>query len=320
MTYRRHGQALGALGQATAPGLRPFDQLTKEGVRYDLMWGLVDSDQDLQAMRDRLVVLKAMMPADAVRDPDGRLREESPFLSGLLSFWTRASGNKALWPGWQCGDTRCFNFGPNNGDSRQVRINEAMWNLLGQANTQEPWTATDRGFVLVRQSDPLLANYIRARLLAGGYISAADDVSVQDGSAFSLGLLRFYSDAREQGVPVGAWAGMSASGGCPTHTFPDGSCYNFGPHTATESSGHMIRLSPDLLNVLVNTTVQPRLALASQAVAGALKRTTTRPALFGSAVPGAVAPIPVQRLAISKSLPLNTGALATLRSALTKVS
>jgi hypothetical protein len=295
---------VGGLGQVPTGQLAPlrsFDSLPKEGVRWDILWALVDDDPTLQTLKDRLVAFRAMAPEEPLRDPDGRLRDTSPFINSMRNYWTRASSNPNLWPGVRA--DQWFNFGPNNGDSRQLRISQAMWELLNGGDTQRPWKATDAGFVRLRPSDRLYNTIIRDRLRALGYIDSSVDASIADDSVFVAALKRYWQEARDGGADLGPWAGDPGSGGCPTSSDAWGNCYNFGPNTSGE-----IRLSPQLLDSLVNTVANPRTRVAAQGFTSGLANLRTRPPVITAV--GALQP----------SAALNRPSPAVMKSALRAIS
>lgn len=288
MSYR-HSMGL---GQAPSGPLPPFSSLPKEGVRYGVEWALVSDDAVLEQIKRILVAAKAMASDEAIRNGEGKLTDEGAFITALGNLWFRNGKNPALWPSEFREAGINFNFGPTNNGGTQLRINEAMWNLLQSMSPAKPWAPyyagkeRDIAHSRVRLSDPLLRRDIRNRLVQLGYIDAKVDPNVADGSEFSEAIKRYYTEARQQSLPVGSWAGWTASGGCGGNDV-FGECINYGPNV----DGTGIRLHVDLLDSLVNGLHNPRLALTQQAAREAVLATRVKPPLYGS-LPGEKAPAP----------------------------
>lgn len=250
MRYRGLGQVAGRTI------LRPFDELPKEGERFNDVWALVSDQPTIQALRTRLAELRGISP----RESDMSLSENGALVTGLKNFWLRASSDPDLWPGVH--SHQWYNFGPtNNADGvGQIRINRRMWDLLNSADSNQPWRETDRGFVRLRASDPILTA-ARDRLQALGYIDGSVGVSVQDDSAFVNALKSYWHELASIGVDGGAW--------------PSG--FNFGPN-----DGEKLRVSSKLLNSLVNTQDNPRRVAAVAGFTSALTGLRTKPPVIGT--------------------------------------
>lgn len=291
MTYHYYG--MGSVAVTTA--LPSFDSLTKEGVRYGVPWALVEDDPTLEQIKRILVAAKAMLSTESIRNPQGKLKDDGIFIDALRNLWIRNGRNPALWPeAFRDTDTHTinYNFGPTNNDGAQLRINQAMWQLLQNLDPNRPWSSYHEGkegeigHVRVRLGDTLLQHNIRGRLVELGYLPATGvQVSVSDGSGFSEALKRYYAEAREQGLPVGSWAGWTDTGGCGTYDV-FGACQNYGPNT----DGDQIRLHTDLIDSLVNKRHNPRIALATRGAQTGVAATRTKPPLYGS-LPGETAPV-----------------------------
>lgn len=273
--------------------LPSFDSLPKEGVRYGVPWALVSDDATLNQIKNILVRDRAMAAGDSVRGADGKMRDDGVFIEALKNWWIRHGKNPAMWPSeFRDTDTRTinYNFGPTNNDGSQLRINQALWDLL-QAPLPAPWRPYFEGkegqigHVRVRLSDRLYQNEIRSRLLELGYITPDVATSISDGSSFTEALKRYYAEARAQGMPVGSWAGWTESGGCASYDV-FGNCQNYGPAT----DGDQIRLHELLLQSLVSRLHNPRVALAAAGAASGTLATRTKPPLYGS-LPGDSAPV-----------------------------
>lgn len=278
------------LGQASSASLPAFSSLPKEGVRFGVDWALVSDDAVLEQIKRILVSAKAMAADEAIRNSQGQLTDEGLFIQALYNLWFRNGKNPALWPSEFREAGSNFNFGPTNNGGSQLRINEAMWNLLQSVSPAKPWAPYYGGrekeiaHSRVRVSDPLLRRFIRDRLLRLGYIDSTVEPNVADGSPFSEALKRYYSEAREQGLPVGSWAGWTGSGGCGSFEV-FGECVNYGPNV----DGQGIRLHVDLLDSLVNALHNPRAALTEKSARESVIATRVKPPLYGS-LPGEKAP------------------------------
>lgn len=282
MSYR-------GLGQAAEASLPPFDTLPKEGERFGDMWALVSDPSHIQAMRSRLVALRALSPIES----DMSLAEGGALVTGLRNFWIRASRNLDLWPGAH--PHQWYNFGPTNNQDGvgQIRINRRMWDLLGSADTVRPFRDVDSGYTRIRASDPLL-NAARNKLQELGYIDASIGTSVRDGSAFVDALHKYQQELANIGVDGGSW--------------PSG--FNFGPNDGDE-----LRVDPKLLNSLVNTQDNPRRAAAISTFTSALSNLRCKPPIIGS-VGSSAASTTLRTISPTLRSALLAGNSAALRTAL----
>jgi len=310
------------LGQAAPAPLPSFSSLPKEGVRYGVDWALVSDDAILEQIKRILVAAKAMASDEVIRNSEGKMTDEGLFIQALTNLWFRNGKNPAYWPTEFRDAGSNYNFGPTNNGGTQLRINEGMWDLLRNLDPSKPWTPLyggkekEIGHSRVRLSDPLLRRHIRDRLLRLGYIDTRVDPNVADGSEFSEALKRYYAEARQQGLPVGSWAGWTETGGCGSYDVL-GNCQNYGPNV----DGTGIRLHVDLLDSLVNARHNPRVALARKVAGESLLATRVKPPLYGS-IPGEPSPRqPLTRLspAAARSLPrLTSTSTASMQQALLK--
>jgi hypothetical protein len=311
VSYSRFG-----LGQAPAAPvvLRPFESLDKEGVRYGVTWGLVSDDPTLEQIKKILVQTRALPAGESVRGTDGKIRDDGAFIDALRNLWIRASQNPAWWPSaFKDTDTNTinYNFGPTNGDGTQLRINQAFWDVLQRLSMtpERPWMPfytgkeNEIGHVRVRLNDQLYRNTIQNRLIELGYLDPSNvTASIADGSTFSEALKRYYTEAREQRLPVGSWAGWTETGGCGSYDV-FGACQNYGPAT----DGDQIRLHTDLIDSLVNKRHNPRAAYVARGLQAGVMATRTRPPLYGS-LPGESAPVSL----LSKAAMKNVSRVSTL--------
>lgn len=145
-----------------------------------------------------------------------------------------------------------------------------------------------------------------------GYIDSRVDPNVADGSEFSEALKRYYTEARQQGLPVGSWAGWTETGGCGSYDVL-GACQNYGPNV----DGTGIRLDVKLLDSLINGLHNPRTALTQAAVRESALATRVKPPLYGS-IPGEPSPRPLLSIARSPQLmaPLRASGVTALQQAL----
>lgn len=289
MSYHVRG-----LGQAAADAqpivLRPFESLDKEGVRYGVTWGLVSDDPTLEQIRKILVQAKALPSGEAIRGPGGAMQDNGAFVDALYNLWIRTGSNPSWWPSAFRKAGINFNFGPTNNGGTQLRVNEAFWRALQDISPTRPWLPyyagkeNAIGHVRVRLNDHLYKNLIGNRLVELGYLDRSFTPSVADGSTFTEALKRYYTEAREQGLPVGSWAGWTETGGCGSYDVL-GNCQNYGPNT----DGDQIRLHTDLIDSLVNKKINPRAAYVAEGLRAGVLNTRTRPPLYGS-LPGETAP------------------------------
>lgn len=280
------------LGQSpSSPPLRSFDELPKEGERFNITWALLSDAPTIQALRNRLIELRALNPGEA----DDSLSETGALVTGLKNFWLRASSDPDLWPGVHAHQN--FNFGPTNMQNGvgQIRINRGMWDLLNGADVHRPWRETDRGFVRLRVSDPVMTA-MRNKLYNLGYIDAAVMPSVQENSEFVRALMTYAYELGAIGVDAGSW--------------PSG--FNFGPN-----DGDKLRVSSQLLNSLINTQDNPRSVAAVEGFTSGIATMRTKPPLIGSVGTGSpsallLTPAPVLRRAAISSIAPRPGLVAAM--------
>lgn len=318
MTYRNYY----GLGQTTdSPIVLPsFESLPKEGVRYNVPWALVSDDAILNQIKQILVRARAMAPGEAIRNNEGKLKDDGVFINALRSLWTRLGRNPNQWPeAFRDTDTRTvnYNFGPTNNDGAQLRINQAFWDALQSIDASRPWRPYYEGkegqigHVRVRLSDQLMRE-MRDRLIQLGYIDGRVESSVADGSAFSDALKRYYTEAREQNMPVGSWAGWTETGGCASYDV-FGTCQNYGPNT----DGDQIRLHTDLLDSIVNRRHSPRVTFAMRGAQTGVAATRTKPPLIGS-LPGDASPMSTLNASVGRRVPIAPSTTSKLIAALRK--
>ena len=252
----RRRPALGNITTVSTTGLPDFERaaylLQQE---HGVQWGRIGDNAVLDAMLNVMRTLKAVPPGLTSARSGSKLPEDGPFIQGLKALWVRMGRVNEMWPGAR-GE---FNFGPNTNDSKDLRISQALYNLLKAPN--HLWRVQGDKFVRLSVNDPLYSQDVRNKLVANGYLDNALPASTKDDSAMVKAIKRWWEEARERRLPVGAW--------------PSG--INFGPNT----NGDEIRISDELLTNILSGQSPRAVDAAKQAAAG-LRAGALRPPLYGS--------------------------------------
>lgn len=261
MSYSRRsafglGDALPRPASAAYGSLPAFEQgAYMRQYEHEVQWGRIGDDALLDQILAVLISMKAALPGATKARVGGRLPEEGHFIQGLKNLWIRMGRHAPMWPGAR-GE---FNFGPNTNNAKDLRISEALYNLLKAPPGL--WRKQADGFVRLHVTDPLYARDVRDKLVGYGYMDRGMPASTKDDSSMVKALRRWWDEAREQGINVGRW--------------PDG--INFGPNT----NGDEIRISEELLTNLL-TGVGPRAAAAGKQAAAGFRAGALRPPVYGT--------------------------------------